>query len=90
MDLPMLVLPTPGGPTKQRIFPCVEPSGCGGGWFLCLGSEMGRGERLGRFVFCELATDETVLRVNSYCINAPLSLETAMNSRMRFLMSCSP
>lgn len=25
MDFPMLVLPTPGGPTKQRILPCVEP-----------------------------------------------------------------
>lgn len=25
IDLPMEVLPTPGGPTKHKIFPCNEP-----------------------------------------------------------------
>jgi hypothetical protein len=29
MDLPMDVLPTPGGPTRHRILPCKEGGGRG-------------------------------------------------------------
>ena len=28
MDLPMLVLPTPGGPARHTILPCTEPFSC--------------------------------------------------------------